>query len=935
MFNTGLPPLDRQGLFPSHGSILDPLQTSSFSPFTKKVEKPSVVTVNLASESDEEVLVDDFDGQCCRTYPDNHSRIIKWRAQRAEKAKQQKSAAVQVAAPTNTTIKPSTSLVTRKPPEKSKENPSGIPVGIAIGRQRQPGTSVPPSNWPLASPTGCGPGPGQSSSGQPMLGSHWVPPPHHLTPSPAGPIPMGYQLAKDPLTGQILLIPTDPSQPQPASSSWPHLPNRYPDYGLEHQRIPPGVLQSHYHQLYLQQQQHLRYYQQQHGLRSPMHHLPPAAAAASHSFPTAPKRIEARKEPETITVSSDEEEVSEPKPIDLVAKPQLKETTEQKQPSDLSVKPDEVKIKQEPLDQEDSAKKLIADILLELSIAKEPKPQENEAFEDLLKGIELYENTENGLDMLCAVTDQDGRNVVKYTSSQMILASRLDVLCCVTKGDKIDIESYVDPIAILKQSYNLHEYHSDNSAVAIQNFIQNKATYFKKLAEVPDGCFMDDKEPPSLSKILKKIKNTEFMSDLEVELRRQLMELQDDYSEKQKKLTSMKSPRKKMRRKMKRTPGKVTKRGTPKKLTPKRRNSHSPALGRSPSRVNAPPRLEPSSPPRLQTAAASAIQSWKQSSALLKPPKLTASNLGASSTSSLKKCVTNLSTINAKFMKGKPSPFANLMQKLASNPPGPSTSGTSSPVKAMPDIDEEEENHTEPTEESEESSSDEYTFDDDKDQSFAPGKRMRSSSLDDSSSSKKRKADKPKKQSGTTETIVPKKPKNLFMMNCYEFDGSYPSKDDEFDEESDKSEEDQETEVNTEVPSVLPPVRQTTESEDPLTSSTTTLQFEKRKGSPVPPHLTLRDARLTETDLSDGLRLLILQDGRFWPAWLHSTQLPDVYGIVMEKQRGNRPQILPRDDILREAVRFRKSKFYFADVRHSHKNKKRSKSRSNFISFMT
>ena len=57
-----------------------------------------------------------------------------------------------------------------------------------------------------------------------------------------------------------------------------------------------------------------------------------------------------------------------------------------------------------------------------------------------------------------------------------------------------------------------------------------------------------------------------------------------------------------------------------------------------------------------------------------------------------------------------------------------------------------------------------------------------------------------------------------------------------------------------------------------------------------------------ETDLSDGLKLLILQEGRFWPARLNSTQLPDVYGIVMEKQRGNRPQILPRDDILKEAV---------------------------------
>ena len=45
--------------------------------------------VNLASESDEEVLVDDFDGQCCRTYPENHSRIIKWRAQRTEKLRLQ------------------------------------------------------------------------------------------------------------------------------------------------------------------------------------------------------------------------------------------------------------------------------------------------------------------------------------------------------------------------------------------------------------------------------------------------------------------------------------------------------------------------------------------------------------------------------------------------------------------------------------------------------------------------------------------------------------------------------------------------------------------------------------------------------------------------------------------------------------------------------
>jgi hypothetical protein len=72
----------------------------------------------------------------------------------------------------------------------------------------------------------------------------------------------------------------------------------------------------------------------------------------------------------------------------------------------------------------------------------------------------------------------------------------------------------------------------------------------------------------------------------------------------------------------------------------------------------------------------------------------------------------------------------------------------------------------------------------------------------------------------------------------------------------------------------------------------------------------LRSAILTESDLTDGLRILILQEGRFWPARLNSTQLPDVYGVVVEKQRGNRPLHLPRDDILKEAVSFFAT-FYF------------------------
>ena len=47
---------------------------------------------------------------------------------------------------------------------------------------------------------------------------------------------------------------------------------------------------------------------------------------------------------------------------------------------------------------------------------------------------------------------------------------------------------------------------------------------------------------------------------------------------------------------------------------------------------------------------------------------------------------------------------------------------------------------------------------------------------------------------------------------------------------------------------------------------------------------------------------LKFQDSRFWPARLNSTQLPDVYGVVTDTQRGHRPTILPRDDILKETV---------------------------------
>ena len=52
---------------------------------------------------------------------------------------------------------------------------------------------------------------GSASPYPPISPNHWgLPPAGNSAPNykPYGPIPMGYQLARDPLTGQILLIPT-------------------------------------------------------------------------------------------------------------------------------------------------------------------------------------------------------------------------------------------------------------------------------------------------------------------------------------------------------------------------------------------------------------------------------------------------------------------------------------------------------------------------------------------------------------------------------------------------------------------------------------------------------------------------------------------------------------------------------------------------------
>ena len=59
---------------------------------------------------------------------------------------------------------------------------------------------------------------------------------------------------------------------------------------------------------------------------------------------------------------------------------------------------------------------------------------------------------------------------------------------------------------------------------------------------------------------------------------------------------------------------------------------------------------------------------------------------------------------------------------------------------------------------------------------------------------------------------------------------------------------------------------------------------------------------LTSADLKSGLRVLLRMGGHFHPGQLNEISPPDIYGIVVDKERGNKPHILPREEVLQRVV---------------------------------
>lgn len=63
-----------------------------------------------------------------------------------------------------------------------------------------------------------------------------------------------------------------------------------------------------------------------------------------------------------------------------------------------------------------------------------------------------------------------------------------------------------------------------------------------------------------------------------------------------------------------------------------------------------------------------------------------------------------------------------------------------------------------------------------------------------------------------------------------------------------------------------------------------------------------RTCVLTESDLQDGLNVLVFKDSLFYEGTVQPIHPPDIYGVLIKNERGNRPHIYSREEILKEVV---------------------------------
>lgn len=200
------------------------------------------------------------------------------------------------------------------------------------------------------------------------------------------------------------------------------------------------------------------------------------------------------------------------------------------------------------------------------------------------------------------------------------------------------------------------------------------------------------------------------------------------------------------------------------------------------------------------------------------------------------------------------------------------------------------------------------------------------------SSSKKRKVGRPKKLSSghgkrvTTETIFAKKPKTKGGIVGYLLSGkstlskggiiytkSNPHSDEEDTQEQpiikvankDKDVCVKIDEIDAEVPNEQEIKEQRRKERRERKHKSKKSKEKRRQMKASKKAEPVLKCALTDKHLEqDGLRVLCAMGGLFYAGRLSAVEAPDVYAVTLDGERGNRPHILSREEIMRDAVNY-------------------------------
>ena len=153
-----------------------------------------------------------------------------------------------------------------------------------------------------------------------------------------------------------------------------------------------------------------------------------------------------------------------------------------------------------------------------------------------------------GCDLLRMATRADAECYGVHEKSINWTRMDLCLLQTVTAYEYQQQVNWVDPMSRLRAKYDHHHYSSAESESRCRSYIAHKMKQKEMTFDAEGNQVVVEDEYmgiKSLAAVIKKIKNTEIMSQLEVDLRAQLVQLQSLYRDKQKEMARLKASPKK------------------------------------------------------------------------------------------------------------------------------------------------------------------------------------------------------------------------------------------------------------------------------------------------------------------------------------------------------------------------------------------------------